>query len=72
MILPFKEHSSWIFYFAGSSGGAESFAPRATYFLLMQKVGKDTFRGEVPKSFFFVFAEKSAMISVRPADAPLG
>ena len=48
------------------------FRLRATYFLLVQKVGKDTFRGEVPKSFFFVFAEKSAMISVRPADAPLG
>ena len=59
------------FVFAGSSGGAEGFAPRATYFLLVQKVGKDTFRGEVPESLF-VFAEQSARILVRPAEAPLG
>ena len=43
----------------------------ASYFLYKQKVTKELFRGEVPESLF-VFAEKSAIILVRPADAPLG
>ena len=69
MILPFKEHSSWIFYFAGSSGGAEGFAPRATYFLLVQKVGKDTFRGENTDSTSG--AEKRALAhSIFPLKTP--
>ena len=35
-----------MFVFAGSSGGGQVSPLRATYFLLVQKVGKDTFRGE--------------------------
>ena len=35
-----------LFVFTGSSGGGQVSPLRATYFLLVQKVGKDTFRGE--------------------------
>ena len=59
------------FVFAGSSGGGQVSPLRATYFLLVQKVGKDTFRGENTDSTSG--AEKRALAhSIFPLKTPEG